>query len=341
MKIIDSLIASIDLQIPGKTFLIGEYAVLKGGACIGFGSSPSFKLVLNNNVVSNSFFNQIHNNSAAGLYLKKLFIENKSEHLELIEILKKGEFLNPYQVGGFGASTAEWIFCKWIYEEFLLKKTNSVKQNRIQNWYESYMDLYLNSYEKPSGADFIIQAVGGLSFIQMKDQIIWKHEQFEKKTDFHFSLFSTSLKVKTHEHLVEVRKNLKFIQLIQDLVQPSQECSLAFIDGDYTQKKESMLEFSRRLELAGLMDAKVIELKNFLILKLKQKFSNFIIKPCGALGVDVFCILTNVEQSLDFNFYVDHLLKTEPQLVNFKKQSDNLSSSLGALNESNINSLKT
>ena len=57
--------------IPGKTFLVGEYAVLLGGAALGLATKPYFELT---ETEADEAADEFHPDSPAGRYLKP---ENK------------------------------------------------------------------------------------------------------------------------------------------------------------------------------------------------------------------------------------------------------------------------
>lgn len=248
---------NLKFSVPGKTFLVGEYAVLAGGSCLGLGTSPSFSIIPNANG------NPFHPESPAGRYLHKKSIENFAH-----------DFINPYGVGGFGASTAEFIFSYYA-------NPNAVK--KISDVFENYLGLYADHKEqKPSGADLITQLIGGISHIDLSTSV----PKFEKLSwdfsDLEFLLFSTGLKVKTHEHLAELDR-----RICDDLVKPSLEVIDAFKTNDGQTFTESLSAWSKKLEHLGLTAKPVVELKQLL----EQRIPDILVKPCGALGADVIAIL--------------------------------------------------
>ena len=90
----------ITFKIPGKTFLFGEYLATQGGSSLIFTSSPCFEFVIteNNSAIQGIF--PFHADSPVG----QLYTPNQ-------DILKNRKFTlnNPYQRGGLGASTAEYL----------------------------------------------------------------------------------------------------------------------------------------------------------------------------------------------------------------------------------------
>ena len=244
-------------NIPGKTFLVGEYAVLAGGSCLGLGTSPSFSIVLNDNG------QKFHPDSPAGLYLQKNNLQNFAH-----------EFKNPYGVGGFGASTAEFIFSYY---------SNSQSQKNLKEIFQTYLGLYADRKEqKPSGADLITQLVGGISHIDLAPAVPAVEKLSWNFKDLEFLVYSTGLKVKTHEHLASLDR-----KICDGLVKPSFDVISAFKTGDSRVFTQALSEWSDKLQQLGLAAPQVVELKRHL----QDKIPGILVKPCGALGADVIIIL--------------------------------------------------
>lgn len=248
---------NLKFSVPGKTFLVGEYAVLAGGPCLGLGTNPSFSIVPNANGQS------FHPESPAGLYLHKKSIENFAH-----------DFINPYGVGGFGASTAEFIFSYY---------SNPHAIKKLPDVFKNYLELFTDRKEqKPSGADLITQLVGGICHIDLSTAV----PTFEKLnwdfTDLDFLIYSTGLKVKTHEHLAELDRSL-----CVELVEPSHTVIEAFKTNDGPIFTKALSVWSNKLEQMGLTAKPVADLKQ----NLEQRIPGILVKPCGALGADVIVII--------------------------------------------------
>lgn len=248
---------NLKFSIPGKTFLVGEYAVLAGGACLGLGTHPGFTILPK---VNGQTF---HPESPAGIYLHKKSIENFTH-----------EFHNPYGVGGFGASTAEFIFSYYA-------NPNAVKS--IPDIFQNYLALFNDRKEqKPSGADLLTQLVGGLTHIDLAQETPFVEKLSWHFKDLEFLIFSTGLKVKTHEHLAELDRSL-----CDQLVKPSHEVIAAFKTQDSRTFTEALTGWSKKLEQMGLAAKPVVELKTYI----EQQIPDVVVKPCGALGADVVVVL--------------------------------------------------
>lgn len=265
-----------NFSVPGKTFLVGEYAVLAGGACLGLGTDPSFSIRVEPNGQT------FHPDSPAGLYLSQNKLENFTH-----------DFINPYGVGGFGASTAEFIFSYFA---------NANADKSISKIFQTYLDLFTDrKAQKPSGADLLTQLVGGLSHINLSNKTPEVEKLTWHFTDLEFLIFSTSLKVKTHEHLANLDRSL-----CDHLVQPCDQVITAFKTKDSRIFSKALSDWSNKLEQMGLAAKSVTELKKHL----EQQVSGILVKPCGALGADVIVVLCSKTEK-------KHVLK-QIQLLNIK-----------------------
>ena len=248
---------NLKFNIPGKTFLVGEYAVLAGGSCLGLGTRPGFSIQPNPNG------QKFHPDSPAGLYLQKHKLENFSH-----------DFKNPYGVGGFGASTAEFIFSYY---------SNAQSSKNVEDIFNSYLDLYSDRKEqKPSGADLLTQLAGGISRIDLSSPVPIVEKLNWNFKDLELLVYSTGLKVKTHEHLAGLDR-----KVCGSLVKPSQDVVSAFKTNDSRTFTQALSEWSDKLQQLGLAAAEVTELKRHL----QSQIPGILVKPCGALGADVIVIL--------------------------------------------------
>src|SRR5262249_128237 len=115
----------LQLTVPSKTYLVGEYLSLQGGPALLLNTAPRFKLTVNEKTAGdNHAFFPVE--SPAGKYLKKYQKFFKKFSLT---------FHDPYDgKGGFGASSAQ--FC------LLAAFKNYYQKNKI-----TLMDL-LAEYKK-------------------------------------------------------------------------------------------------------------------------------------------------------------------------------------------------
>ena len=157
------------IQVPGKTFLVGEYAVLLGAPALGLATKPCFEVTYGS--PSPMVF---HPESPAGLYLKK----NPGFGISMTD---------PY-TGGFGRSTAEYLAA---ISPRLLKVKDKIPFAKILAEYKTY--------SSGSGIDLAFQYFGQVC---LADQAV----QFYQTFGWHFEnldffIVSTALKIPTHEHL--------------------------------------------------------------------------------------------------------------------------------------------
>ena len=245
-------------MIPCKTFLVGEYAVLSGGEAIGLATGPGF-------TITTEKFNY-HAESAAALFLQSQ------------EFYK----VHSSAPGGFGKSTAEFIFA------YLSRYKSATDFKTILQSYLSLFDK--NPAQRPSGADLVIQCLGGVTHIKTEKAKsvagVWPFENLG------FVLVSTGLKIATHEHL----KNLNRDE-IRDLPILSGQVVSAFLKADQNAFFDELTVWKRALESKGLTHPDVLSLMANLNAEIGQKLSStYIIKQCGAFGADVIIIIFEKNQ---------------------------------------------
>jgi len=252
------------VSIPGKTFLVGEYAVLIGGEALGLATRPQFYVESNLNQDV-----EYHPQSAVSLFCKK----------HNISFSKK--IINPYGVGGFGQSTAEFIFA-WV------EKNKKISRRDLKSIFQEYLSLFSdvnNQNKRPSGADLVTQALGQVTHfktpVEDSTSYTWPF------SDLSFFVISTGLKIKTHEHLetLDRRKLVILKPLSQKVIQ-------SFLNRNKNDDKyefiENLRNWSHELEQMSLQHADVLKIKS----KLLKNENILLVKPCGALGADVclvFC----------------------------------------------------
>ncbi len=254
------------MQIAGKTFLSGEYAVLEGGSAIAMATKPYFEF--SETQKPNFEKINIHPNSAAGLYLK-----SKNQKIENL-FLKNG-----YGVGGFGQSTAEFIYA-WLKVQ---KQSWPIAKIKHSDIYQDYLNLFTeNQSIKPSGADLLTQLNSGLSIFKNDQSATVQTIQWPFK-NYEVLIFSTGLKIKTHEHLQNLDRGR-----CRDLVGPSDVVAKNFLDQNWDQFLLSMKAWIRALQDKGLTHPDILGL----ISTMSSQFSDCVFKPCGALGADVIAVIT-------------------------------------------------
>ncbi len=255
-------------QIPGKTFLLGEYAVLQGGTAIIACTSPFFELhVLPDNGRKNPF----HPQSPAGKFI--------ADHLDIFNPLHL-TWTSPYG-GGFGGSTAEFLACVTLYAKLTLQTFSS------EQLYTTYLKYAYNQKGiAPSGVDLIAQAQmqEGLVFVQPNLQPAIDSWPFK---DLALLLFKTPDKLPTHHYLQDLKKTSNYTELSKlvlkghEAIKNKNAASFIEIINDYADSLKS---------LALTAEATLDILK-----KLTESQLFLAAKGCGALGVDVIAVLIPVQ----------------------------------------------
>ena len=161
------------INVPGKTFLVGEYAVLAGGAALGLATKPCFEISYGgDNAMS------FHPDSPAGRYLQ--------DHPTFSITMS-----DPY-TGGFGRSTAEYL---------------AVLGPRLHKSPVGFSTL-LQEYKTLSSGSGIDLAFQYFGKVCLADQAIGFYQTFDWQfSQLDFVIVSTGLKVPTHEHLKNLDKS--------------------------------------------------------------------------------------------------------------------------------------
>ncbi len=257
------------LVIPGKTFLVGEYAVLVGGNALGLATEPYFEFDFSQPADIN-----VHEKSAAGLFLR---FSDQAE-------LKINSVINLNPSGGFGQSTAEFIAC-WVKHQVDRETPFSI---RLEEMFNQYRDLYNLNHDlikiKPSGADLVIQILGGVVYF---DPVVKLSKSFNWPfNDLDFDIIATGLNVPTHDHLrtLDLKK-------LEPLCLIAETTIKTFQSHDQTGFLESMKEWTQKLQHLKLQHNHSLKLK-----KILENCPEVILaKPNGALGAETMTIFYKQE----------------------------------------------
>lgn len=242
-------------EVPGKTFLVGEYSVLTGGAALGLATKPCFIIDYDRQVGKVC---EPHPESPAAKYL-----QSRENHQQ--KPSAKFSISDPYS-GGFGRSTAEY----WgaILPD-LQKEEKSF--HKILKEYKSY--------HAGSGADLAFQYFGqvcladaGAGYFQALD---WHFENLD------FFILSTGYKLPTHEHLSALD-----LSQLQDLPALSEKVIQAYSENKEFEFLSRMRDWCKALQGRGLTHTRTLEM----IIRLETCRYIQLAKPCGALGADVILV---------------------------------------------------
>lgn len=124
---IDKKPVKLCISFPGKTFLIGEYAVMKGGPALLVNTSPRFRFQVQHPVKKS--LHPFHKDSPAGL-----FIEENKKNFSSVSI----NYMQAYG-SGFGLSGAEF---NCVYLLKVLLKGGSLKDISCFDILEKYTSLH-------------------------------------------------------------------------------------------------------------------------------------------------------------------------------------------------------
>lgn len=259
------------IRVPGKTFLLGEYAVLNGSPALIACSSPYFELHVTNTPSTQYPF---HPESPAG----KLIYDHHALFSE-----KTLRWVCPYVGGGFGESTAAFLAC---YEMIYGHPSNLDALNKLYQCYLTY--AYNNKGIPPSGADLIAQTQNNtLVYIQKSDSHITAVETFSWPfTNYRLFLMKTAHKIPTHTHL-ESLNNLPDTTYLSELTQRGYK---ALCENNPTDFIHCINNYATELQRLRLT------LKNTqeILITLNKNTHCLAAKGCGALGADVIAVVITV-----------------------------------------------
>lgn len=251
----------MSVQVPGKTFLLGEYSVLAGGSALLLATSPTFK--------KSSKIQKYHPDSAVARFLKGT---------------EFNEVINDYFVGGFGKSSAEFILA-WIDKNPDAIENAQLSRSHIKNIFLDYKNLFSNDLsQQPSGADVVGQCLGPVTWFKPNVEESTVHSWPYPELGFY--LVATGYKQLTHDHLAQLDR-----ALLADLVAVSDRAIVDFFKSaqDFI---SSLKNWSHLLQTQGLTAENSVNLKK----SLEKNPEILCAKPCGALGADVFFVLFQTEK---------------------------------------------
>lgn len=260
---------SIELSVPGKVFLGGEYLALSGGTTLLAGIEPRFRMYVEESNLEEK--NPFHENSPAG----KLWLKYQKQLAGY-----QTRFVDAFQgQGGFGGSTAEFIL---LYAFLNLKKSKSPDAQTdidVHSLLNEYRTLSATNGFTPSGSDLIAQVRGGITLFSREQGKIQNYAWLF--TDLGFFVAKTNTKLKTHEHLATLKKfDHTALSLAMSDVQNSLE----------TYQSENFISalnsFALQLEKLGFVCQETRDLLSQL-----DHPAICVKKGCGAMGADVVLVI--------------------------------------------------
>lgn len=264
---------NFQIEIPSKTFLSGEYAILGEGTALVACTSPVFVCDIRR---GQGLAAGIHRESPAGHLIR----ENQRVFVNF-----DCEFHDPHQGrGGFGASSAQFL-AVWCVLQYAKRASWSFLEQHgwLQQAWLDFRAILKGKDDLSSGADLVAQGLGGLASVQLQPfrtrTLKWSY------SDIGFSLIRTGVKVKTHEHLtqLEAAPDLFLTPLSREIA-----TGVAQI-GDLNRVIPLIQQFGDTLKRLGLMAESTQ--------KLAAQFATIpgvaAIKGAGSLGADVLVVFYN------------------------------------------------
>ncbi len=285
------------LQIPSKTFLLGEYSVLDDGAGLILLTEPSFLVSVSLDSFALSCdeeeyeeklkrFN-LHPQSPAGQFLKQ---DN------FFQFVKEFSFFDPhFERGGFGRSSAEFValyLVKNHNRSSLIQVLSSLEHFDRQDKKELFQtEVYqlLKQYERfsqfkearPSGVDVLSQTFGCKVSLVCRSRGKVKGMEWPFQ-DLDFFIVATGQKIQTHTHLNEI-KGHRF-SLLKEV---SEGAINAFCNGEKEKFLYGLRDFYESLKELNL----VTKATQDLVTEFSQLNGIQSLKGCGALGADVLLLV--------------------------------------------------
>lgn len=286
------------IKIPSKTFVIGEYGVLKNGSAIVLTCEPYFKLEVQKGQ-NQGLPEGIHPESIAGKFYKKTSEKYKGLSLR---------FIDPYKgSGGMGRSSAEFLS---LYALAYGIPFEAMKAREV------FRDLHESNRLLPSGVDIIAQSIGGVAMIDLsKNQGASKNWLLK---DIGFFIIPTGEKIITHSHLESLKEEF-FTELIEisnlsirayeQLDTKGQTINIGINDYvrafykplDQQGFIQTLRDYNATLWKKGLLSKTSREL----CLELEKIPSVLVAKGCGAMGGDMVLVLFYTKDRDSLRSYIE------------------------------------
>ncbi len=262
-----------ELSVPSKTFLLGEYLAVFGDPSLLVSTGPRFSL----RVFEEKAMSPFHPDSPAGRLMAEF--EGARDY--------SFEFKDPYQnSGGMGVSSAQFILLETFF------RNSQVSWPRT---YSHFRKMHEGLKHPPSGADLVSQIQGGFCYFQPKQNLAtplkWQFANLD------FSLFKTSIKLATHEHLKDSAEAIESFAKSSARAQALalvQNAARAMVEKNSRDFVSAFASFATILQEQSLVAPETLELIASLRTDVGEKCV-LAAKGCGALGADVICVLHTPE----------------------------------------------
>jgi len=253
---------NIRFSAPSKTFLAGEYAVLKGGPALVLATGPRFTFHAHSGETG---VQGIPEGSPAARWIEK--------HSTLLKDWKI-EFHDPHQGrGGFGASSAQFLFVQALTTLLESSVSRVVAGLDVKALLHDYREF---TGGRASGADLLAQASGQVVRVVNEETaaLNWPY------ADLDFAIVRTGQKISTHSHLAELN-----YEPLESLVGPA----TAVVETFGFQPAEKFISELRNFSFK-LRDLN-LQASQDRLEELERQPWCLVTKGCGALGADTLLVL--------------------------------------------------
>ena len=266
----------LTIEIPSKTFVIGEYLAIQGTASMVLASHPCFEVKATAcGKKPQAEPRAFHPESPAASLQKRLKQEGVSFDL-----------FDPHgPKGGFGRSTAEYLSV-YLYHHSMKFPQTPIHQNlldHLESFVREYQENAGQKTSPPSGADLVAQLCGGLCWY---DGMNFKAESLPWPfPGYDLLVFHTGKKLSTHMHLKEIEKTNR--EEWRSLIPFLLAARTAFDRANLKVFCESLNAYYDQLGLLGLSDQDIQKK----VLKLREAPEVLAAKGCGAMGMDTLLVV--------------------------------------------------
>lgn len=254
------------LSCPTKTFLLGEYLAMKGEPCLTASTGPRFVLSISRGPGASPF----HPDSPAG----RLWAKSSETTSGW-----SASFEAPVGVGGMGASSAEFLLLHTALQVRETLAWEAQLEPDLAELLREYAECSAGRGAPPSGADLVAQLKGQVTlFERERGRVESRGWGF---SDLSFLLFSTGVKVPTHEHLATLKEwDSTALRLAVDVGVS------AWLNRDSQGFLESVMATRGSLRALGFE----AETTTSLLADITARPGVLAAKGCGALGADVIAL---------------------------------------------------
>lgn len=273
----------LQIYIPAKTFIAGEYLALHEGPVLVALTGPAFTASFyKNNGSTFAEASDFHKDSPAGKFIYK-----NAQAFNNIKIV----FNDRVKSGGFGASTAQFLT---VYSWFLIGQGLNPTEVNLQELLSEYLKYaYSGEGMPPSGADLVGQLKGQLCYFDKSMMQIRKSSWPFKNLNFY--LIQTGTKLATHEHLQDLSYfdssglKVSFEKLYEGLLEKD---DALFCEG--------IQDYALELEKLGF----TCESSLTLLKEIKNLSGVEAAKACGAMGADVLVVFYKSNEDAELNKWI-------------------------------------